>query len=164
MTVELTLERMEGVEYQSISVPDFSDSALIGFCRNLAEKISRSTLQQILTEARLLPKQASREQVRQICPTPAAWIALVKNALTLEQSRPAALRALSLIVSAQMRSSGSDHRVETSLKKARQAAEREDISRIGREFEKLLEYSAQSGAPELRNPDVLLFLAAGSDR
>jgi hypothetical protein len=164
MAMELTLDSMQGVEDQETSRPDFSDSALISYCRNLAEKINRSTLQHILIEARLLSKQTSRDQVRQICPTSSAWMTLVKNALSSEQSRPAALRALSLLISAQMASSDADHRVETSLKKVRQAAEREDLSRIRREFEKLREYSAELGTLELENPEILVFLAAGSDR
>lgn len=143
---------------------ELTDSAVIGYCRPVAERMSRSTLQHILVEARLIPKQASRDELRQICPNSAAWIRLVQNALAAPESRPAGLRALSHAISAHTASSTFDHRVQSCLRKARQAAEREDLTRIGRELEKLREYSVELGIPELNQPGVLLFLSSGSDR
>jgi hypothetical protein len=57
-----------------------------------------------------------------------------------------------------------DHRIESSLRKGRQAAERGDIERIRRELDKLSEYSSELGYPELQQSAVLLYVWAGSER
>jgi hypothetical protein len=101
---------------------DFSDDALVAFARTLADRVNRNALQQMLVEARLLPRLISRDDLRRACPTSASWITSMRRALAAPESRPAALRALSLLVSAYMSSSATDHRVETAVRKARQGA------------------------------------------
>jgi serine/threonine protein kinase len=143
---------------------DFSDDALVAFARTLSSKVNRNALQQILIEARLLPRNSSREELRRICPNPSMWISFVRDRLPAPESRPGTLRALSLLVNAYLASSNIDPRVETSIRKARQAADRGDLTRIGREFQRLHDYSLELSSLELRKPDLLLFICAGSDR
>jgi hypothetical protein len=143
---------------------DFSDDALIAFARSLANKVNRNALQQILIEARLLPRQTSREDLRRICTNSSMWISIVRERLTAQEFRPGTLRALSLLVNAYLASTTMDPRVETSIRKARQAADRGDLTRIGREFRKLQDYSMELSSLELQKPDLLLFVCAGSDR
>src|ERR1700747_2993336 len=122
----------------------FSDNALVRFAQTLSIKINRAVLQQILIDSRLLPRTANREELRRICPNSSKWDAFISDRLMTREGRPGAMRALSLMVNHYLSDTGIDQRVETSIKKARQAADRGDLARVEREFQRLRDYSEES--------------------
>lgn len=143
---------------------DLSDDGLISIATALAQKLPRNKLQTLLIESCVLPRTIGRDELRKLCPDVCAWVVKVNEALHKHEYRPAALRALSLLVTEYLSAGLTDHRVETAVRKARQAAERGDVGRIGRELGKLRDLAIEINTPELVAPERLIYLSASSDR
>jgi hypothetical protein len=140
------------------------DDALLSASSTIAINVNRSSLQQILVESRLMPREATRDELRRVSPGPAGWMAFVKERLLKSDTRPAALRALSSMTAAYIGGVGVDHRVETAFRKARQAAERGDLERVHRELSKLATYATELSDVGLQHSPALLYLFAASER
>jgi tRNA A-37 threonylcarbamoyl transferase component Bud32 len=141
-----------------------NDDGLLSTAGIIASGTSRAALQQMLLESRVLPRNTSREELRKKCPTSTAWIELVKNQLGNAEGRIAAFRALGGLATSYLSNSKLDHRVETALRKSRQAADRSDIERLDREIRKLADLGLELQYPELQIPGLLVYLIAGSTR
>jgi eukaryotic-like serine/threonine-protein kinase len=142
----------------------FSDEDVIAAATIIASATSKSELQQLLIDSRLLPRNTPRDELRKKCPSPAAWLKLLRDHLPIPNTRSAAFRALGGLIIAYLGNPTLDQRVETSLRKARQAADRSDMERLTREIQKLGDLALELEQPELYKPAILVYLAVGSER
>ncbi len=140
----------------------FQPGALRALCRFLAEEVHRGDLYTALIDARVVDKGTSREDLRRLCPDPESWSRRILEALDRPESRTQALRALRLITQSYTRLPQVDNRVETSVKKALVAAERNDPERLRREAGKLEELRRSE---TVKIPDTVgfLYLACTTD-
>ena len=145
-------------------VATVSDDLILSVCGAVTPNISRSALQQLLIDSRLVAKNTSREDLRKKAPNSVTWLKFVGDQLAQNDSRSAALRALAGAVSCFLSDPKTDHRIETAVRKARQAADRGDLERLNREIKKLEDLGSELQQTELRSPGILVYIAAGSDR